>query len=171
MSVGQRLQDRVLRGVRARLAGPRPGNRSRPRSKRGSLNQAGSPALIDGCSERTSALAERLATLTLSLGVHEVGKAFGLGQVELAVLEGAAGEFAGLGRCRTPGTAERKPGSSPRRRLGPPWTCSSATSSPVKLAGSRKPERQSIVEREPAFRLAERACARRCAACGRSGDP
>ena len=59
------------------------------------FDQLAPPALIDGA-QSASALAERLAALALGLGVHEVGKAFGFGQVELAVLEGAAGEFAGL---------------------------------------------------------------------------
>jgi hypothetical protein len=41
-------------------------------------------------------LAERLAALALGFGVHEVRQALGFGQVELAVLEGAARVFAGL---------------------------------------------------------------------------
>ena len=61
------------------------------------LDQARPPALVDAA-QRAAALAERLAALALGFGVHEVGEALGFGQVELAVLEGAAGEFAGLGR-------------------------------------------------------------------------
>ncbi len=38
-----------------------------------------------------------LAALRFGLGVDEVGEAFGFGEVELAVLEGAAGELARLG--------------------------------------------------------------------------
>ena len=43
-------------------------------------------------------LAQGLAPLGLGLGVDQIGEALGRGQVELPVLEGAAGEFAGLGR-------------------------------------------------------------------------
>ena len=38
---------------------------------------------------------------------HQVGEAFDRGQIELAVLEGAAGEFAGLGRAQALDRAER----------------------------------------------------------------
>ena len=50
-------------------------------------------------------LSERLARLRLCLGVDQIGEAFDLGQIELAVLEGAPGELAGLGEAR-PGKRE-----------------------------------------------------------------
>ena len=40
-----------------------------------------------------------LATLCLGLGRGEIGDRLGLQQIELAVEEGAAGEFAGLGEA------------------------------------------------------------------------
>ena len=43
---------------------------------------------------------QRLAALRLGLGVDEIGETFDLGQVELAVLEGAPRELAGLGEPR-----------------------------------------------------------------------
>jgi len=45
-------------------------------------------------------LAQGLAALSLGLGGGEVGDRLGLGQVELAVEEGAAGELAGLGETQ-----------------------------------------------------------------------
>ena len=47
--------------------------------------------------EQALQLAQRLAALPVGVGVNEIVEAFGFGQIELAVLEGAAGEFAGLG--------------------------------------------------------------------------
>ena len=48
--------------------------------------------------QRPLDLAQRLTALGGGLGIDQVGQALGGGQVELAVLEGAAGELAGLGR-------------------------------------------------------------------------
>jgi hypothetical protein len=45
-------------------------------------------------------LAQRLAALTIGVGMNEIVEALGLGQVELAVLEGAPGELAGFRRAR-----------------------------------------------------------------------
>ena len=50
--------------------------------------------------ERAVELAQRLAALRLGLGGGEIGDGLGLGQVELAVQKGAAGEFAGLGEAQ-----------------------------------------------------------------------
>ena len=44
-------------------------------------------------------LAHRLPALSLGLGIDQVRHRFGLGEIEFAVLEGAAGEFAGPGRA------------------------------------------------------------------------
>ena len=49
-------------------------------------------------------LAQGLAALGRGLGLHQVGDGFGLGQVELAVVEGLAGEI--------PGPAGLSPGTS-----------------------------------------------------------
>jgi hypothetical protein len=45
-------------------------------------------------------LRQRLAALRFRLGVDEIGEPLDFGQVELAVLEGAARELAGLGETR-----------------------------------------------------------------------
>ena len=48
--------------------------------------------------QRAIHLLQRLAPLLVGLGRDQIGDALGFGEVELAVLEGAAGEFAGLGQ-------------------------------------------------------------------------
>ena len=59
--------------------------------------------------EQSLHLPQRLAPLHFRLGVDEIGDAFGGGQIELAVLERAPGEFAGLrgaqARRRSPSAA------------------------------------------------------------------
>ena len=52
-------------------------------------------------------LAERLPALALRFSRHQVGEAFHRGEIELAVLEGAAGELAGLGGLEAIDAAER----------------------------------------------------------------
>ena len=66
------------------------------------------PALVRP--ERAPGLAQGLAPLRRGLGVDEVGEALDTGQIELAVLEGAAGELAGL---RQPAALSRR---APRAR-------------------------------------------------------
>ena len=70
------------------------------------LNQLLPPGL-GRRAERAFHLAQRLAPLALRFGRHQVGEAFDRGEIELAVLEGAAGEFAGLGRSQALDAAER----------------------------------------------------------------
>ena len=53
-------------------------------------------------------LAQGLAALRFGLGGGEIGHRLGLGQVELAVEKGAAGEFAGLGEPQAV-PAQRRP--------------------------------------------------------------
>ena len=48
--------------------------------------------------EQAFQLTQRLAALPVGVGVDEIVETFGLGEIELAVLERAAGEFAGLRR-------------------------------------------------------------------------
>src|SRR5690606_15208167 len=60
------------------------------------LDQLAAPALIDGA-QSPAPLAQRLAALALGFSVHEVSQALGFGQIQFAVLEGAAGVFARLG--------------------------------------------------------------------------
>ena len=57
------------------------------------------PALIDR-TQRSFGLRQGLAGLRRGLGIDEIGKSLDFGQVELAVLEGAARELARLGEPR-----------------------------------------------------------------------
>ena len=50
--------------------------------------------------EQTFQLTQRLAALAIGVGVNEIVEAFSFGEVELAVLEGAARKLAGLGRAK-----------------------------------------------------------------------
>ena len=54
------------------------------------------PALVEAM-QPPFHLGERLATLGLGLGRHQVGDPLRLGEVEAPGLEGAPGELAGLG--------------------------------------------------------------------------
>jgi hypothetical protein len=56
--------------------------------------------LLVALAERATDLAEGLPALRLGLGVDQVGDALGLGQVQLAVLEGAARELARFGQAQ-----------------------------------------------------------------------
>ena len=56
------------------------------------------PVLVEPV-QRAIHLLQRLPPLRRRLGRHEIGDALGLGEVELAVLEGAARELAGLGQA------------------------------------------------------------------------
>ena len=71
--------------------------------------------------EQSLQLAQRLAALPIGVGMDEIVETFGLGQIELAVLERAPGKFAGLGRrehLRMPDSAANNAASTAR----PPWT-------------------------------------------------
>ena len=71
--------------------------------------------------EQALQLTQRLAALPIGVGVNEIVETFGLGEIELAVLEGAAGEFAGLGRrAYFPKTASAANIAASTAR--PPWT-------------------------------------------------
>ena len=103
----------------------------------------GAPALVERA-ELALSWRKRLAALRLGLGVDQIGEALGRGQVELAVVEGPAGELAGLGRPQP--RHGRSAASIAATTARPPWRWSSATSSPVKLRGAGKPEHQRLVE-------------------------
>ena len=66
-------------------------------------------------------LPERLAALRLGVGADQIGETLDRGQIELAVLEGAARELARLGRpeARRAGRAPPAPRRSPPGRHGP----------------------------------------------------
>ena len=69
-------------------------------------HQTGTPILVERA-QPAFHLTQRLATLGFGLGVDQVGQALDLGQVEFAVIEGAAGEFAGLRRPQAVNCGER----------------------------------------------------------------
>ena len=82
-----------------------------------------------------------------------------------AVLEGAAGEFAGLGRAQAVDAATSA-ASMAAITARPPCSCSSATSSPVSLRRPGKPERQRLVDGLARLRIAHARQGRRA----RRGD-
>ena len=123
----QRRRDQILRHIG--LVGkidPRLDQRQR-------LDQPLAPGL-GLVAEQALHLAKRLAALRLRLRADQVGEAFDRGQVELAVLERAAGELAGLGRAQ-PIDSGRAPRARAAITARPPCNCSSAMSSPVSLFG------------------------------------
>ena len=91
------------------------------------------PPGFGAAAERALQLPQRLPPLALRLRHDQVGEALDRGEVELAVLEGAAGEFAGLGGAQ----ALELPSASSVAAMTarPPCSCSSAMSSPVSLCG------------------------------------
>ena len=117
-------------GPRARP--PRAQNRSRldPAQR---PQQRLPPAFIEPA-QRAIELAQRLAGLRPRLGIDEIGQTFDGGQIEPPVEECPARELARLSRPQTgrPDSAS----SSAAMTARPPCTCSSSTSSPVKLAGA-----------------------------------
>ena len=70
------------------------------------LDQLRAPALVQP-RQRPASLPPRLPRLRLGLRVHQVGYRLGLGQVDLAVLEGAPRELARLCQPRPGDRAER----------------------------------------------------------------
>ena len=70
------------------------------------LDQALAP-VFGAIAEQTLQLAQRLAALRIGVGVDQIGEAFDRGEVELAVLERAAGELAGLGQPQAVHARER----------------------------------------------------------------
>ena len=58
--------------------------------------------------QRAAGQRQRGAALRLGLGLEQVGEPLGLGEVDAAVLEGAAGELAGLGGAQALHPAERR---------------------------------------------------------------
>jgi hypothetical protein len=102
------------------------------RSARHARSSASSRCEKAPASERAGGARRRFGA-----GVDQVGHGLGLRQVELAVEEGALGEFARLGQAQ-PGIACRQRASSSCSTTGPPCACSSSTSSPVYECGAGK---------------------------------
>ena len=98
-------------------------------------------------------MAQRLAALAIGVGMNQIVEAFSFGEIELAVLECAPREFAGLGRTQAIDRAERIEHRRDHR--------ASAMNMKFRdvLAGgavrSRKPERHRFVERA-AIEIAQR---------------
>ena len=114
----------------------------------------GAPILVEPV-QRTVHLLQRQTPLLLGFGRDQIGDALGLGEVELAVLEGAARELAGLGQ-----PAEAEPPDRLQR-----GTDDGAASVQVQLGhhfaglgiGRLEPHRQAAVDRLAAQRIVERA--------------
>ena len=106
--------------------------------------------------------------LRLGLGINQIGEAFDRGEVELAVLERAAGELARPPPAAIP-AACASAANSAAITARPPCRCSSAMSSPVSLFG---PGNQSTsASSRIALRLADRAAARSAAWRGSGNFP
>jgi hypothetical protein len=97
---------------------------------------------VDLVRERARERAAGAARRRLGAGVDQVGNRLGLRQVDLVVEKGPLGEFARLGHAQAGqgglacgrvrlAPASRQRASSSCSTTGPPWACSSSTSSPV----------------------------------------
>ena len=112
------------------------------------------PAFVERA-QRAFGLRESLAALRLGLGVDEIGEALDLGKIELAVLEGAARELAGLGEARS---GERQYGLDDLAHHG-------AAAMHVELGhvlageagGTRKPKHEATIEQRALERTERRA--------------
>ena len=102
-------------------------------------------------------LAQGLAALRLGFGGGEIGDRLGLGQVELAVLKGAAGEFPGFGKPE-PETAQRIGDRGEHRAAAVQMQFGDILAG--KARGGGKPQHQRIVERFAAIRVNEAAMPR-----------
>ena len=71
--------------------------------------------------EQSFQLPQRLAALPIGVGMDQIVETFGLGQIELAILEGAPGKFAGLGRRAHSSNADSA-AISAASTARPPWT-------------------------------------------------
>ena len=128
------------------------------------LDRARAPG-FGAVAEQAAHLLERLPALRLGLGVDQVGQRLDLGEVELAVLEGAPGELARLRQPQPRDPAERR---QHRRDHG-------AAAMQLKLghvlaglaARAGKPERQRLVDRLAGWRGRARSRAPPCAAPAR----
>ena len=96
------------------------------------IDQVGTPGFVV-LFQASAELGQGLLALGIGFGVDQVGDGFGLGQVELAVFEGAAGKFTGFGKAQAEVGQDDVEAIEDRFE---PWTCSSTQSSPVKLCGA-----------------------------------
>jgi hypothetical protein len=99
-----------------------------------------------------------LAALALGFGVHEVGQALSFGQIELAVLEGAAGVFARLGWADAGLAQGRVDNRRDDGRAAMDVEFDDVFAG--EAVGPGKPERQAIIERNAGARIAKRLARR-----------
>ena len=105
--------------------------------------------------EQALQLAQRLTALRVGLGIDQIGETFRLREVELAVLESAAREFAGFRRRGTFDPAERAEHRSNHRAAAVQMELGDVFAGLAVRAG--KPQRQRLVERLAAVRIAHSA--------------
>ena len=126
----------------------------------------GAPILVEAM-QRAIHLLQRQPALLVGLGRDQVGDGLGLGEVELAVLEGAARELAGLGQAAETQLADRLQGALDH----------GAPAMQVQLGhglaglgvGRLEPHDQPAIDRLAAFRI-EDGCAAPCAAAPAAPD-
>ncbi len=94
-------------------------------------------------------LPQRLAALPIGVGVDEIVEAFGFGEIELAVLEGAAGEFAGLGGAHI--LERRQRGEQRGQHRAAAMDVEFGDVFAGGAGGARKPEHHGIVDRPLAW--------------------
>ena len=102
------------------------------------------PPGLGAVAEQALHLPERLPPLPLRLGADQIGKAFNRCEVELAVLEGAAGELARLSRAQALDAAERLKRGGDHR--GPAVNLEFGGVFAGLAVGRGKPQRQSFVD-------------------------
>ena len=169
---GQRLGDLVAQAAQQSSAGrdqilrhvgfvgeidPRLDQRQR-------LDQPRAPA-FGAVAEQAFHLPERLAALRLGLGTDQIGQAFDRGEIELAVLERAAGELAGLRRPQPLDPAERSQHRGDHRAAAVQLQLGRVLAGLAVRPG--KPQRQRLVDHLTAY--ADRARGRAPPGAARGG--
>ena len=106
-------------------------------------------------------LTQRLAALPIGVGVNQIVERFGFGQIELAVLERAAGKFAGLRGAHIFKLRERR--EQRRQHRAPAVNVKLGDVFAGRTCRSRKPEHDRIVDPLPfASRSRTRVAIRGC---------
>ena len=111
------------------------------------LDDLGAP-VAGAIAEQALQLTQCLSALTVGVGGDEVVQTFGLGEIELAVLERTAGEFAGLRRPDLVEGGER--GKQCGQHGAPAMDVKFRDVLASRAGGMRKPKHHRIVNRLPA---------------------